>query len=114
GSGASALDRLDARDAAQGSVELAPARDGVEVRPAPDRPVLQPADQVADAVGLDPEPGLLHPAGGELVCLLLAGASPHAISPDPFADGVELVEPLEHAHVPIIPLWASGRQRRQW
>src|SRR5207244_12028168 len=102
-SGANALDGLDPGDHTQGSVEPPSARDGIEMRARPDLPVPQPADQVADAVGLDPEPGLLHPAGGEFVRLLLSCASADAVRADSSADGVELGGPLERPRAPTLP-----------
>src|SRR5438105_14725804 len=74
------------------------------MRARPALAVPEPADQVADAVRLDPEPALFQPADGQLVGLLLAGGSPDPVRTDPVADGVELVEPLEHPHVLIIHL----------
>jgi hypothetical protein len=37
------------------------------------------------------------------VRFLLSGGSADTAGADPVADGVELVEPLEHAHAQIIP-----------
>src|SRR5207247_2898586 len=76
------LDRLDAGDDPERSVELAPVRHRVEMRAGPDLAVAEAADQVPDAVGLDAEAGVLQPARGELVRLLLARAPAATVGPD--------------------------------
>ena len=58
---ARALHRLDRRDDAERTVELASVRDGVEMRAGPDARVGAAPDQVAGAVDLDRETCLLQP-----------------------------------------------------
>src|SRR5213075_3147080 len=95
---ADALDRLDRGDDTQGAVELAAARDGIEMRARPDRGVAGATDQIAGVVDPDLEPGLLHPTRRKLVRTILPTAAAHAVCTDAAADGVQLLQPVEHAH----------------
>src|SRR5205823_10435266 len=90
-------------DHAQRAVEPATPGNRVEVRARPDVRQLgpaptQPAEEIPSRVGGHLEPGLPHPAGDELVRLVLLGAPTEPVRAGPAADGTELVEPLEHAH----------------
>ena len=63
-----AFHRLDRRDDAERTVELAPVRNGVEMRAGPDARVGAAPDQVGGAVHLDSEDLLLQPLRHQLVC----------------------------------------------
>ena len=67
---------------------LPPCGHRVQVRPCPHLRQLglaaaQTAEEVAGCVALDLEPGLRHPAGGELERLVLLGLSPGRFAPGP-------------------------------
>ena len=106
---ARALNRLDRRDDAERTVELASVRDGVEMGAGPDARVGAAPDQVAGAVHFDREACLLQPLRGEFVCAVLPRGTGDAVRADAAADGVELVEPLVDPHRAIIP---PGRDAR--
>ena len=96
---ARAHDRLEPRDDAERAVVLAARGDGVQVRARPDLGQLgplaaKPPDDVPDRVPLDLEPGLLHPAGGELARPLLLRRPADAVGSRPAAERVQLVEPI--------------------
>ena len=97
-----ALDRLDRRDDSQRTVELAAEGHGVEVRAGPDARLGRSADQVSGSVHLDLEPGLPHPACGQLVRAILACGAGDAVGADAAADGIELVQALVHTHGGVI------------
>ena len=80
---ARALHRLDRRDDAERTVELASVRDGVEVRAGPDARVGAAADQVAGAVHLDSETCLLQPLRSQLVCGVLPEVPATRFAPTP-------------------------------
>src|SRR5512133_2575985 len=88
---ADAFDRLDRRHDAEGAVELAAVGHGVEVRAGPDAGVLRPADQVAGGIDLDLQAGVAHPAGGEVVRVILVRRAADAVRPGAAAEGIELV-----------------------
>jgi len=72
-------DRLQPGHHAEGAVEPAAVRDGIEMGPGPDFRELRgapgrPADQVANRVDSDLEPSLGHPACREVVSPLLGEA----------------------------------------
>ena len=97
--GACTLDRLDRRDDAERAVELPTCGNGVEVRAGPDGGVRCPADQIPRSIYLHLETRLAHPAGRELVGLVLGDAVPGPVRTDAAADRIELVEPLEDARL---------------
>ena len=93
------LDGLEARDDPERSVEAAALRHGVEMRADPHVLALRGVpEEVPARVDFDVEPGLSHPLGRELVRLVLAGSRMRSVRARPAADGVQLVEPLEHPH----------------
>ena len=77
-----ALDRLDRRDDSERAVELAAERHGVEVRARPDARLGRCGRSGFRRVDLDLEPGLPHPAGGQLVRAILAGGTGDAVGAD--------------------------------
>src|SRR5207302_7796018 len=79
------LDRLDACNDAQSTVELAALGHRVEVRADQDGGVARPTEEVPGRVDLDREPSLLHPTRRELVCAVLAGASARPVGARPTA-----------------------------
>src|SRR5207244_1840274 len=79
---ADAPDRFDPRDDAEGAVELAAVRHGVEMRAGPDMCIARAADQVSRRIDVDLEPGRLHPAGRELVRAILLCTAADAIRAD--------------------------------
>jgi hypothetical protein len=99
---ADALDRLDRRDDTERAVELAAVGHGIEMRARPHVRLLGAADQVAGGVDLDRQAGVAHPPGGDGVGLILVLRAADAVGPGAAADGVELLESLEHAHERII------------
>ena len=86
-----ALDRLDRGDDPERTVELASVRHRVEVRAGPDARLPGAADQVPGFVHLDLEPGVSHPARGQLVRAILPFGAGDTVRADAAADGVELV-----------------------
>ena len=88
---ADALDRLDRRDDPECAVELAALGHRVEVGAGPDGGLLGAADQVARTVDLHREAGVAHPAGGEVVGLILVRSPADPVRTGTAADGVELL-----------------------
>ena len=72
------------------------------MRPGPDARLGRAADQVPGIVDLDLEPGLPHPACGQLVRAIFAFGAGNTVCADTAADGVELVQALVHAHGDVI------------
>ena len=110
------LDRLQPADHAERAVEASARGHRVEVRAGPDLRQLRPASpqapvEVPRSVPLDLEPRLAHPAGRELVRLVLLGATAEPVRARPAADCVELIEPFEEAHRQT--LGSAGPQRTQ-
>ena len=72
------------------------------MRAGPDLARLRPAPRKRprDSRGVDarPEARLPHPAGRELVRLVLLGATAEPVRAGPAADRVDLLEPFEEAH----------------
>ena len=99
---ADTLDRLDRGDDAERAVEFAAVGNRVEVRPAPHVRLLRAADQVAGRVDLDLQSRIAHPAGGEIVCVILVRRPADTVRAAAAAEGVQLVQPLQDSHGRII------------
>ena len=88
--------RLDRRDDAEHAVEAAGGRNAVEVRAGPHARVAARPEEVPGAVARDLEPGVAHPAGGELVRRILLGRVRRAVLRDR-VDRVDALEARAHA-----------------
>ncbi len=92
---------LDCRDYPECPVELAPVRNGVEMRAGPDPRLADAADQVPGGIDLDCKPGLLHPSRREVVRALFPRASADAVGTRAAADRIQIVETCPDSRAPL-------------